>query len=96
MNLLKYKILDLRDKDHDYILQGSIKFKNLAVITYDNKRFIVYEVIDPKTGEPQRYIEQLIAKQYSDKLFGSDELKYVEDDILWKKLLTIAQKEGIL
>lgn len=96
MSKIRYFVFNYIDENRIYTESG-VAMKHLGTIIIGSRKFVIYEVNDPKTAEPLRFIEELISTKFgSDLLFGADQLIKIEDEKLWLQLMKIATKEGIL
>jgi hypothetical protein len=88
---MKYKVYNYVNEGRVYKI-GSGEAIHLGTIEADDRRFIIYE-----TNDGRRYIEEMINVS-GDSLKPGDWLAvaYIEEEELWKKLLFIAKKEGII
>ena len=85
------RVVSYKEDDRIYDYNG-ISFTHLATVYLDGKTYIAYKVlIDGST-----YVEELLQSKVSDAIFGEDQLKYIEDDKIWTKIVMALQKENII
>jgi len=71
---------------------NGVKFQHLGTIKIKERIFIIYKVLSSQ----KIYIEEAVSNKLTDNLVDIAHLKVIEDDNLWKMLILIARKEGII
>ena len=85
------RVVNYKEDNRIYDYNG-ISFVHLATVYLNGKTYIAYKVlIDGST-----YVEELLQSKVSDAIFGEDQLKYIEDDKIWTKIVMALQKENII